>query len=102
VTSNQLLELPPALLQATRLQRLDLSSNRNLRPFEAELRQLLQALPDLQQLDLTYTGIGEDTAAALKAVAAERGLAVQLPLYFGGWETESNISAWSQSSADDG
>lgn len=78
MTSNQLLELPPALLQATRLQRLDLSSNRNLRPFEAELRQLLQALPDLQLLDLTDTGIEAAAAAALTAAAAERGLTVQV------------------------
>jgi len=68
--------LPPALLQSTRLQRLSLRGNCRLNPSEAELRQLLHALPELQLLNLAGTGIDPGTAAALRAMAAERGLTV--------------------------
>ena len=72
-------QLPPALLQATQLQQLDLWGNLWLRSSEAELRQLLQALPKLQLLDLEDTGIDEGTSATLKVAAAARGLMIQLP-----------------------
>ena len=78
LSRNALRELPPALMQGTRLQQLDLRGNERLRASEAELRQLLQALPDLQLLDLTDTGIGEDSAEAVRAAAAERGVTVQV------------------------
>ncbi|KAI7838209.1 hypothetical protein COHA_008003 [Chlorella ohadii] len=73
---NDLRDLPPALLQATRVQHLELRGNQGLRPSAAELQLLLQALPELQQLNLRQTGICEDAAAALRATAAERSLTV--------------------------
>jgi len=68
--------LPPALLQATRLQRLSLRGNCRLRPSEAELQQLLRALPELQLLNLAGTDMDDDVAETLSAAAMERGLAL--------------------------
>ena len=59
-----------------RLQHLSLAGNWDIRPSEAELRQLLQALPELRSLNLTHTGIDAAASVALKAAAAERGLKV--------------------------
>ncbi|KAI7843023.1 hypothetical protein COHA_003355 [Chlorella ohadii] len=78
LAGNDLQQLPPAVLQAARLQQLVLQGNRRLSPSGAQLWQLLQALPELQLLNLAGTGIGEDAANMLKAAAAERGLTVGL------------------------
>ncbi len=99
--SNHLPQLPSALLDATRLQRLDLWGNKFMFPSETELRQLLHALPNLQWLNLDDTGITRASAEALKAAAAARGMTVLLPDFRGrGWSDEGYSSSDSDSSDD--
>ena len=98
---NHLPQLPSALLDATRLQRLDLWGNKFMFPSETELRQLLHVLPNLQWLNLDDTGIARASAEALKAAAAARGMTVLLPDFRGrGWSDEGYSSSDSDSSDD--
>jgi len=78
LAGNDLQQLPPAVRQAWRVQQSWRQGNRRWGPSGAQLWQLLQALPELQLLNLAGTGIGEDAANMLKAAAAERGLTVGL------------------------